>query len=396
MPDTALVDLVYERHWSSLNNLVAALRGMDCMGRLYGGFPRFRYEKAGIPREIIRTFPAASLWNFGARRIGLPEGLLLDEPRWVGNWAARHSDLASVVMANGTAHRYLFPQIKETGKLLILERGSTHPIDLYLKPQQARKEAGFDYSFELPNAVLDEIEKTELADYILAGSEVIKSSYVAHGFPAERILVASYGVDINQFIPSHEQAQRASPLRIGIVGILSFRKGVLRALRIGEWASKVGIKLELHFVGPVFDPECLQLIKTSPARCVLHGVLKGSFLREFLQSCDAICLPSYEEGFGISVLEGMSTGLPAIVSREAGCSEAVMQGINGMILEKFDESEFDHVLDAPLRDREALATMGFAARETVVSNYQTSHSITRIQQAVMAMVQTESAPQVRL
>lgn len=235
--------------------------------------------------------------------------------------------------------------------------------------------------------MIDEIEKTELADYILAGSEVIKSSYVAQGFPAGRIRVASYGVDTNQFIPSHEQVQRTGPLRIGIVGILSFRKGVLRALRIGEWASKAGIKLEFHFVGPVFDPECLQLIKASPATCVLHGVLKGRQLHGFLQTCDAISLPSYEEGFGISVLEGMSAGLPAIVSREAGCSEAVVQGINGMILENFDEAEFDHVLDSPLRNREALATMGFAARETVVRNYQTSHSITRIQQAVRKMIQ---------
>lgn len=31
---------------------------------------------------------------------------------------ARHGDLAATVISNGTAHRFLFPQIKESGRTL--------------------------------------------------------------------------------------------------------------------------------------------------------------------------------------------------------------------------------------------------------------------------------------
>lgn len=386
-----MIDLVYERQWSSLGNLVSTLQAMKRMGHLYGGFPRFRYERSGIPREILRTFPATSIWNFGMRRLKAPNFFLLNEPRWIGEWVARHEDLAPTIIANGTAHRYLFPKIKDSGRLLILERGSTHPVDLYLKPQQARKEAGFAHSFELPEAVIDEVDKTNLADFILAGSELIKRSYVARGYPSEKIKVASYGVDTDRFLPSEDLRVQKRPVRLGIVGIVSFRKGIFRALRIGEWALKVGIQLELHFVGPLFDLECQQLIKRSGANCVFHGVIKGPSLVSFLQSCDAVCLPSYEDGFGVSVLEGMSVGLPAIVSAEAGCSEAITPGVNGVILEHFDDAEFDDQLGALLRNRDSLKQMGVVARQTVVENYQAVHSMARIQDAIHSILKSSKA-----
>lgn len=377
-----MIDLVYERQWSSLNNLVVALSDMDSMGRLYGGFPRYRYTQAGIPTSLVRSFPIASLWNFAARRMKFPPQVFLDEPKWIGNWAARHKDLSPVVIANGTAHRYLFPKIKDTGRKLILERGSTHPLDLFLQPQVARKEAGYPYTFDIPAEVSDEIEKNNLADYILAGSSAIKESYVSHGYSAEKILVASYGIDTERFSPTERSICHQRPLRIGIVGIISFRKGLLRALRIGEWARRRGIPLELHFAGPVFDPECEQMIQNSDATCVLHGVLKGESLIRFYHNCDACCLPSYEEGFGIAVLEGMGTGLPAIVSREAGCSEAVEPGVNGVVLDRFTDDEFDASLAPVFCEPAALLAFGILARERVVKDYTTSASISRIQSAI--------------
>lgn len=356
------------------------------MGRLYGGFPRIRYERAGIPSELVRAFPVAALWNYLARRLRFPDSVLLDEPRWIGNWVARQKGLGPVVVANGTAHRFLFPKIKDTGRLLILERGSTHPENIYLKVQQARKEAGLSHSFVLPEKVTDEMEKTYLADFILAGSEVIKNSYMERGFPPERILVAPYGVDVTRFSPGEETKIRTGPIRLGVVGIIGFRKGVRRALLIGEWARKRGTELEIHFVGPVADPDCVPIIHGSPAKCVMHGVQKGDALLNLFRSCDAVCLPSYEEGFGVSVLEGMSAGLPAIVSREVGASEAIEPKINGVVLNSFDDDELDRELGGILDDREGLVRMGRAARETVLERFKTEDSIQRIQGAFVRML----------
>lgn len=91
------IDIVYERQWSSLGNLVESLTRLSRVGKIYGGFPRFRYTRAGIPPEILRTFPIASLWNFAAGKARLPGSFFLEELRWkLGGptWRPRcHSDL---------------------------------------------------------------------------------------------------------------------------------------------------------------------------------------------------------------------------------------------------------------------------------------------------------------
>ena len=42
------IDVVYERQWSSLGNLIHALSQMQVMGHFYGGFPKYRYMKSII------------------------------------------------------------------------------------------------------------------------------------------------------------------------------------------------------------------------------------------------------------------------------------------------------------------------------------------------------------
>jgi alpha-maltose-1-phosphate synthase len=363
------VDLVYERQWSSLNNLVGALREMGCMGRLYGGFPRFRYEKAGIPREIIRSFPLASLWNFAARRVKLPEALLLDEPRWLGNRVARHSDLAPVVMANGTAHRFLFPKLKETGRTLILERGSMHPLDYFHFPQRARREAGYPYSESLPAALQDEIEKNALADYVIAGSEMIRESYVTRGFPAARVFTCRYGIDTQRvaFIRREPPARR--PIRVAAIGVIGFRKGLHRLLRLGEWAKRRGIPLEIHFAGPIEDPEAQEMLAGSSATTHLHGVVKGAAMTEFLKQADFCATLSYEEGLPFALLEGMATGLPALVSTDTGAREVPTDGHEGIHLTHFTDDEFDSKLGDLLRAPDEILRMGSLARAKIESGF---------------------------
>ena len=379
------IDIVYERQWSSLGNLVEALTRLDRMGRLYGGFPKFRYTRAGIPAGIIRTFPVASLWNFAAGKTKLPAGFYLDEPKWVGNWVARHDDLAPVVWANGTAHRFLFPRIKDSGRTLILERGSTHPEDLFRLPQVARKEAGYPYSFDLPHEALDEMEKTPLADWLLVGSRVIRESYVKRGFPADKILNGAYGIDTSLFPFIKRGPAENRPIRISVVGTIGFRKGIYRLLKIGEWAVRSGLQLEIHFAGPVLDPECNEMFVKSRAVCVRHGVIKGAALKQMLATCDLCALPSYEEGFGFSVMEAMSTGMAAIVSSVTGASQMIEHGASGLILSRFDDDEFDSKLAPLLKSPDRILAMGRAARARIESEYTLDHYCARIAKALEAV-----------
>jgi glycosyltransferase involved in cell wall biosynthesis len=376
------IDVVYERQWRPMPYPVFALQRLGRMGRLYGGFPKFRYTGAGVPAEIIRTFPLAALWNHAAGRLHLPPSFQLEEPRWVGNWVAGHKDLAPTVWANGTAHRFLFPKLKESGRTLILERGSMEPVEYFLRPQRARAEAGYSYTYDIPPQFHDEIEQTKLADLILACSDYVRQSYIARGFTPEKVVDTSFGIvtDALPFIERSPVHQR--PVRIGVVGVIGFRKGLHRILKIGEWAKRKGISVEFHFAGPIQDPEAHEMFAQTRAKCILHGTIKGEKLRGLLSSCDLYCLPSYEEGLPFSVLEAMSTGLGAIVSHDTGAREVVQHGISGLILEHFSDDEFDRQLLPLLADSCQILAYGRAARARILEHYTLNHYLHRLAHAL--------------
>lgn len=383
--DSSLIDVVYERQWSSLSNLIAVLTRLRRLGRLYGGFPKFRYTRSGIPPQIIRTFPVASLWNFLAGKAKLPGWLFLEEPKWIGNWVARHPDLAPIVLSNGTAHRYLFPKIKESGRTLILERGSMFPLEYFHLHQKARREAGYSFKESLPKELEDEIKKTKLADFVLAGSQMVRQSYIDHGFSPGCVFDCRYGMNTEAFPFTQREPAPKRPIRIAVVGVIGFRKGLFRLLKMGDWAQRKGIKIELHFAGPVQDPESYEMFEKSRAVCIRHGTIKGDKLKALLADCDLYALPSYEEGLPFSVLEAMSTGLAAIVSNDTGAREPVQHGKSGLVLHRFDDDEFDAELEPVLRDPERIVAMGRAARERIEENYTLEHYCARIAAALAAI-----------
>jgi glycosyltransferase involved in cell wall biosynthesis len=73
---------------------------------------------------------------------------------------------------------------------------------------------------------------------------------------------------------------------------------------------------------------------------------------------DALLLPTPYDGFGMVVLEAMASGLPVIVSREAGAAELITHSENGLILDHKEELpqlmrqlQSDHGLAAKLREQ---------------------------------------------
>jgi spore coat protein SA len=68
------------------------------------------------------------------------------------------------------------------------------------------------------------------------------------------------------------------------------------------------------------------LVKKSDKRVVFTGYIENSKVSSYYQIADIMAVPSlWEEGFGLVVLEGLSSGLPLIVTRSGGIPEIVSQ-----------------------------------------------------------------------
>jgi len=361
------VDLVWERDWF-LGLVSGALLRLGYLGTVYGGFPRYRYLRLGIPAEKIRTKPGASLWNYGIDRMRLPTGLRMDEPRRIGNWVAEQRKLAPAVLVNGTAYRFLFPKLMRRPVVRLVERGSMFPEDFFRFPQKARQEAGYPFTEKLPAEIVDEMGKAHLADATICGSEMIRESYLKRGFPAEALHTVHYGVDPHRFSSATHEPAEGRSLRVGWLGVIGFRKGLDRVRKISEWADQRGILIEFHFVGPIQDPESLEILHRFQRPYILHGVKKGEALKELIPQWDLYLLPSYEEGFPVSVLEAMSAGIPAIVSNDTGAKEAVLKDEGGVVLSTFAPEELDRRLLPLCQNRDLRIQKGQEAKERI-KNY---------------------------
>ena len=362
------VDLVWERDWF-LGLVSGTLEKLGYLGTVFGGFPRYRYLRLGIPAEKIKTRPGAALWNYGLDRLRLPPRLRMDEPQRIGNWVAQQAYLAPAVLVNGTAYRFLFPKILARPVMRLVERGSMFPEDFFRLPQKAREEAGYPYQKDLPAEIVDEIAKAQLAQTTICGSERVRQSYLRRGFNPEKFHTIHYGVDPDRFFSAVHEDPRGRNLRVGWLGVIGFRKGIDRVRRISEWAAEKSMPLEFHFVGPVQDPESLEILRRFRRPYFLHGVKKGVELKSLVARWDFYLLPSYEEGFPVSVLEAMSAGIPVVVSGDTGAAEAVGKEEVGSVLEFSDPGELEGGFRRLCQDAVFRREAGARARQRVQKNF---------------------------
>jgi glycosyltransferase involved in cell wall biosynthesis len=89
----------------------------------------------------------------------------------------------------------------------------------------------------------------------------------------------------------------------------------------------------------------------------------------FMEAADVFCLPSYREGFGSSVIEAAACGLPVVASRIYGLTDAVQEGVTGLLHPAGDVSFLAHQIERLVEDCLLRQKMGAAARKRVLRDF---------------------------
>jgi len=82
----------------------------------------------------------------------------------------------------------------------------------------------------------------------------------------------------------------------------------------------------------------------------LPGVVHGEQKMELLRSCCLFTLPSYSEGFSMSILEAMSMGKPVVVTPVGSVPEIIEQGKHGLIVMPGDLDKLADAISTLLGD----------------------------------------------
>lgn len=98
----------------------------------------------------------------------------------------------------------------------------------------------------------------------------------------------------------------------------------------------------------------------------------------FYRSVDVFVLPSLSEGFPLTVLEAMASGLPVVATDVGGTKEAVRDGVDGRIVAPGNSASLEEAL-IPLLNSEVLRNrMGNMARARVVGHFSIESQIDKM------------------
>lgn len=149
------------------------------------------------------------------------------------------------------------------------------------------------------------------------------------------------GIDTERFHPNVEKREKAraqygwteNDFVFVFLGRLNLDKGILDLVK-GFVRARLDKRFKLMIVGPD-EGQMVAKISTEPLARSGQIVLTGhtSSPEYWLAAGDVMCLPSYREGFGMSVLEAAAVGLPAVVSRIYGLTDAVLEEKTGIMHE---------------------------------------------------------------
>lgn len=183
------------------------------------------------------------------------------------------------------------------------------------------------------------------------------------------------GVDTSRFRPDSE-ARAAVRKELGIdasdvlflfVGRLKRDKGVLLAVEAFRQLPGIGQSTHMVFVGP--DEEGLADQYAADPIPGVSFVAPTTHAERYMAAADVLCLPSRREGFGITVIEAASVGVPAIASRIYGITDAVIDGETGLLHTVDDVGDIVRCMTQLRDDPELRNRLGAAARERAVADF---------------------------
>jgi starch synthase len=198
-------------------------------------------------------------------------------------------------------------------------------------------------------------QEAALADLVLAPCPFVADSIREH-HPDKPVALAPYGVDVAEW-PFRERPAPDGVMTFLAAGQCSVRKGT--PLLLEAWRAAGLKQARLLLVGSwhLADDKKRDL----PAGCSWLGPVAKETLRAHYQSADVFVFPSNFEGFGLVVVEALSSGLPVITTTGRG-ADSVLDDASGRTVPPDDRDALVEALRCFDRNREQIPPMSRAAR----------------------------------
>jgi glycosyltransferase involved in cell wall biosynthesis len=340
-------------------------RVLEKIGRLRFIALGTRRGTEGIPPERTRLLPAFGLANFLALKtlsLYRAESIRFSMLPWFDRWVKKQLTPGDHILSSYGYANECFKWIRAHGGKTFVDAGNSHVDNFWeLISEEHRR-----WKCETPpfSPLWLERARESLAetDFVLSPSAYVTNSFLARGFPAERILKNVYPVNLSLFKPDDKPRPKDRPLTIINTGGVSLRKGAPYLLESFRLVQKKFPEARLLLTSAIQNEMKAILSRYADLRIEWASPLPHAQLAERLRSADIFVLPSLEEGLVRTACEAMACGLPVILTPHTGANDFVQPGVSGEVVPIRDSQA---IADAVLKWADIVMQPGYQPRVTI-------------------------------
>jgi len=187
------------------------------------------------------------------------------------------------------------------------------------------------------------------------------------------VSVIPIGIELNRFSGLSKDSIRA---RLGIddervvvsVARLEPIKGMKYLISAINAAIEEDDRIRLFIIGDGSSREDLERLTNSLDLCryiTFVGTIPNEKVPDYMAAADIFVLPSLSEGFPVTLLEAMASGLPIVTTRVGGLPDIIKDGENGFLVEPENPQQIADKLQLLLHDEELRNKISSINKETV-------------------------------
>ncbi len=225
--------------------------------------------------------------------------------------------------------------------------------------------------------LIGEEQVVAAADLMIANTdEEARQLIELYDAEPDRVQVISPGVDLDIFTPGDVGESRAR-LRIAHDAFVVMFVGRIQPLKAPDVVIRAAAELlvrrpELQdrLVVPVIGgpsgsgrdtpAELVALAESLGLREVVRFVppLTQTELVDYYRAATLVCVPSYNESFGLVAIEAQACGTPVVAARVGGLSTAINDGASGVLVDGHDPADYSRAFERLLQEPLLAAELG--------------------------------------
>ena len=215
--------------------------------------------------------------------------------------------------------------------------------------------------------------KAASADIVVCVSDQTRSNMLRTCDPADwpKVQVVRLGIDLDDFA-YREPPPPADPPVITVVGRLAPEKGHLVLIEAMAALAADGLALRARIVGGGdLAPAIAAAVRNAGLDDAvdLVGEVAPSEVRPLVESSDIFCLPTFDEGLPVSIMEAMAVGVPVVTTYVNGIPELAVDGRTAMVVPAGNALALADALRTAASDVELRARLAAQARKAVEAHH---------------------------